>query len=80
LTDETGEVRELTEDDFAQFRPAAEVLPPSLLQQLGIKAAPKETVTLPLSREVIDRFRASGNGWQTRVDEALKEWLGSHSL
>jgi len=80
LTDEEGEARELAEEDFARFRPAAEVLPLSLAQKLGIKAAPKENVTLPLSREVLDRFRATGNGWQARVDEALREWLGSHPL
>lgn len=80
LTNDEGEVRELTEEDFARFRPAAEVLPPSLLQKLGMPATEKEDVTLSLSRDVLDRFRATGNGWQARVEEALKEWLGSHSL
>jgi uncharacterized protein (DUF4415 family) len=28
---------------------------------------------------VIDAFRATGKGWQTRMDEALKEWLREHS-
>ncbi len=82
LTDEEGEVRELTEDDFAHFRPSAEVLPPSLLQKLGIapQAMPTtESVTLRLSREVVEQFRATGNGWQMRVDDALKEWLRFHS-
>jgi len=82
LTDEEGEVRELNEDDFAHFRQATEILPPSLLQKLGM--APQsppatESVTLRLSREVVERFRATGNGWQMRVDDALKEWLRSHS-
>ena len=31
LIDEEGEVRELTLKDLRQFRPASEVLPPSLL-------------------------------------------------
>jgi uncharacterized protein (DUF4415 family) len=82
LTDEEGEVRELTEEDFAHFRPAAEVLPSSLLNKLGIasQSAPAtESVTLRLSREVVERFRATGNDWQIRVDDALKEWLRSHS-
>lgn len=39
----------------------------------------KERITIRLSREVVEQFRASGNGWQTRVDAALKEWLKTHS-
>ena len=35
LIDEDGEVRELTLEDFKQFRPASEVLSPSLLAKLG---------------------------------------------
>jgi uncharacterized protein (DUF4415 family) len=31
----------------------------------------KELVTLRLDREVLEHFRASGPGWQTRVNEAL---------
>jgi uncharacterized protein (DUF4415 family) len=42
------------------------------------KAPVKERVTIRLSREVVDRFRASGAGWQTRVDSALKDWLKTH--
>lgn len=38
-------------------------------------ATTKERVTMRLSRDVVARFRASGPGWQTRIDAALKEWL-----
>ena len=79
LTNEEGEVRELDEADFAEFRPAAEVLPASLLQKLGLSEPAKEEVTLSLPRDVIERFRATGAGWQARVEEALREWLGSHA-
>ncbi|MGH8475874.1 MAG: BrnA antitoxin family protein [Methylococcales bacterium] len=82
LTDEDGEVRELTKEDFKRFRPAVEVLSPSLLKKLELrgsqKAPNKERITIRLSREVVDRFRATGNGWQSRMDEALKEWIKSH--
>lgn len=40
LTDETGEVRELLMDDMRRFRPAEEVLPPSLTRKLGIPRSP----------------------------------------
>ena len=38
-------------------------------------ARPKEAVSIRLSPEVVDAFRATGPGWQTRIDEALKDWL-----
>lgn len=39
----------------------------------------KEKVTIRLSPEVVAAFRASGKGWQTRLDTALKDWLKTHS-
>jgi uncharacterized protein (DUF4415 family) len=85
LTDEEGEVRELTAEDFKHFRPMAEGLSPSLMAKHGIrprgpqKAPTKLRTTIRLSRDVLDRFRATGPGWQTKVDAALREWLESHS-
>ncbi len=38
----------------------------------------KKHTTIRLSQDVLDRFRATGPGWQTRIDEALKEWLQTH--
>ena len=39
----------------------------------------KERITIRLSPEVVDQFRATGDGWQTRMDAALKDWLKTHS-
>ncbi len=39
----------------------------------------KEQIAIRLSPEVLAAFRASGKGWQTRMDEALKDWLKTHS-
>ena len=41
------------------------------------KARPKEAVSIRLSPEVVEAFRAEGPGWQTRIDEALKDWLAN---
>ena len=83
LINADGEVRELTAEDMAKFRPAAEVLPLSFRKKLGVrgpqKTPTKERITIRLSREVVEQFRESGEGWQTRVDAALREWLKSHS-
>jgi len=36
-------------------------------------ANPKRPTTIRLSPEVIDAFRATGKGWQTRIDALLRE-------
>lgn len=41
------------------------------------KARPKQAVSIRLSPEVVEAFRAEGPGWQTRIDEALKDWLAA---
>ncbi|BBP01928.1 BrnA antitoxin family protein [Sulfuriferula nivalis] len=83
LINSDGEIRELTAEDMAKFKPAAEVLPLSLRNKLGVrgsqKAPTKERITIRLSRDVVEQFRESGDGWQTRVDSALREWLKNHS-
>ena len=80
--DAEGEVRELTAADMKRFRPAKDVLPGTLLAKVRArgpqKAPTKERITLRLSPEVVQRFRATGDGWQTRVDVALRDWLKSH--
>jgi uncharacterized protein (DUF4415 family) len=35
---------------------------------------PKLQVTLRLDREVVDHFRQTGSGWQSRINEALRQW------
>lgn len=82
LTDAQGEVREIQQADLNAFKPANEALPPSLQRKLGVrgpqKAPTKERVTIRLSPDVVRRFRATGAGWQTRVDVALQDWLEEH--
>ena len=39
----------------------------------------KERITIRLSPDVLSRFRASGAGWQTRIDSALRDWLKRHT-
>jgi uncharacterized protein (DUF4415 family) len=77
-----GEVADLTAVDTAIFKPVAEVLSSTLLKKLtgrGPQKAPvKERITIRLSAEVVAQFRATGAGWQGRVDAALKDWLKTH--
>ena len=75
---------ELTEEWFARAIPFSG-LPESLQAKLkriprGPQRAPlKERVTIRLSPEVVAPFRATGDGWQTRLDAALKDWLKTHT-
>lgn len=39
----------------------------------------KEQVAIRFDREVLDAFRAQGPGWQTRMNNALRDWLKRHS-
>ena len=86
LINADGEVRELSQEDLKAFRPATDALPASLQNKLGIKgrgpqiAPTKERITIRLSPEVVNTFRASGPGWQGRIDEALKQWLRHHKV
>ena len=87
LTNKSGEVGELTLEDIRAMRPAREVLPPELVAilpkrrpgQRGPQKSPRKVpVNVRLSPEVVAEFKATGPGWQRRIDEALKEWLGKH--
>ena len=37
--------------------------------------APKQQVTLRLDRDVVEQFRATGKGWQSRINAALRKSL-----
>ncbi|MDR3672889.1 MAG: BrnA antitoxin family protein [Holophaga sp.] len=83
LIDEHGEVKGLTAEDMKQFKPIHEAgLPDPLMKKLGVrgpqKAPTKVRVSLRLSHEVVDYFRATGEGWQTRMDSELLEMVHRH--
>ena len=83
LIDQDGEVRELSKEDLANAVPFT-LLPESLRNNLSTrkrgpqKAPTKQLISVRFSTEVIERFRASGQGWQTRMDLALQDWLETH--
>lgn len=85
VIDEDGEVGDLSEVDMSLFRPAHEVLPLALQKALGMrprgpqKSPKKIPTTIRLSPEVMEYFRASGDGWQARVDGVLREYVAKHT-
>ena len=40
----------------------------------------KEQVAVRYSPDVLAAFRATGAGWQTRMNDALRDWLRTHTL
>jgi uncharacterized protein (DUF4415 family) len=42
-------------------------------------AVPKKSICIRLSPDVAEAFRATGKGWQTRMNAALADWLKTHS-
>jgi uncharacterized protein (DUF4415 family) len=39
----------------------------------------KQQVAIRFDRDVLAALRATGPGWQTRVNEAMREWVKSHN-
>ena len=39
----------------------------------------KAQVTLRLDVDVLEKFKSSGDGWQTRINDALKSWVQTHA-
>ena len=69
---------------FARARPAREVLPAELVAllpkrsrgQRGPQAAPVKTpVKIRLDADVLEALKATGDGWQTRINDALRALL-----
>lgn len=80
LTDE--ESPELDADFFARAKPGVEALPhllgeemaSRLLRRRGPQKTPtKALISLRLDQDVIDHFRSGGDGWQSRMNAALRE-------
>jgi uncharacterized protein (DUF4415 family) len=42
--------------------------------------AKKTQTTVRISNDVLTYFRASGRGWQTRMDEALKKYVAAQQM
>jgi uncharacterized protein (DUF4415 family) len=80
LTEASGEVPPLTEAALRALQPAGK-LPAALQCKLGVRGPQrtptKERITIRLSHDVVEQFRATGDGWQTRIDTALQEWLSA---
>lgn len=56
-----------------------EAVRPTIRRGRPPSSATKERITIRLSPDVVAQFRASGAGWQARMNDALKDWLRTHT-
>ena len=82
---------EATEEWFKRAVPAKELLPTLMGEAASAEmlkpgrgrpplARPKEHVNIRLDADIVQSFRQTGSGWQTRMNEVLREWLRSHAV
>lgn len=71
---------ELTDEQLAQAKPFREVFP-DLAKAMDREIAkrgrppisnPKKPVSIRLDQDVIEKFKATGPGWQSKMNEALR--------
>ncbi len=69
-------------DDFKKAKPL-DSMPADFQQAVrrlrGPQKAPRKVQTaVRYDADIIEAFKASGPGWQTRMNNALREWLQEH--
>ena len=75
--DEVCDSPEITDEQWASARPFIETDPEiveAILRRRGAQKAPtKEHLSLRLDRDVLAAWRATGPGWQSRMNDALRK-------
>ncbi len=72
---------EWTSEDFRKARPFAKVFPElmeSIRRSRGRPAmeSPRKVVSLRLDQDVLEKYRATGKGWQARMNADLRKASG----
>lgn len=64
----------LTDEQLDQFTPARRG------RGRPAKDVTKVLVSIRFDAAVLDAFKATGEGWQTRMNDALREWVKDHRI
>ena len=67
------DARTLSDEEWEQVKPLVRIGRPKA-------EVTKERITIRLSHDVVMQFRATGSGWQTRIDSALRQYINEHPL
>ena len=66
---------------LAAMKPVSAEHPGILARVCGPQEkAEKISVPVRLDEAVVAAFRATGRGWQSRINEVLRDWLKEHNL
>jgi uncharacterized protein (DUF4415 family) len=85
-----GDARELDATWFKEAQPASDVLPriigtetaDVMLRRRGRKPGinNKVATNIRFDNDLLDAFKATGDGWQTRMNDALRDWAQQHRM
>lgn len=77
-------VERMAMDDPDNFLKTDEDWAQAIIHRPGIrgpqKAPTKKSIAIRLSQDVVENFRSTGAGWQSRIDDALRKYLKEHPL
>ena len=65
------DTHELNAAEFKQLRP---------MRGRPIGGGTKVQLTVRFDADVIESFKLAGDGWQTRMNDALRDWLSTHRV
>lgn len=80
---------EWTDKDFAKAKPASEFfLPETYTALVSMKRSPgrpkadetKVFTAIRLDADVLETFKSTGKGWQSRMNAALRQFIAEHPL
>jgi uncharacterized protein (DUF4415 family) len=83
------DARELDAAWFSEARPASQVFEPNthaaLIAMKRPRGRPKADETkvftaIRLDADLLEAFKATGKGWQTRVNAALRQYITEHPI
>ncbi len=71
---------ELTDAQLAAFKPIGDF--PEQAAKVGRppKENPKQATTIRFDADILEAFKAGGKGWQTRINDALRDWLSHNKV
>jgi len=74
--DEVSDNPELTDEELRELRPFAEVFP-ELAASIRETLGRQEEISLRVDRDIVAAYKAGGPGWQTRMNDVLKQGIAA---